>query len=141
MSQNKRTVFLVEPSIIRFPRRSGSFGTDVGFVEIPVLRENRLDRRVSVYWRTEDLSARANVNYRGTSGALLIFEPRESRKILRIGLLTGNQYESSDLFDVVLFDPSEGAVLGEPSRYTVQQLESRRSGNCPFLDLSFSGQP
>lgn len=91
-----------------------------------MIRENSLDSRVGVHWKTEDQTARADEDYREVSDSLLIFEPNERTKTIRIVILGDSQFEGNELFDVILFEPSQGAVLGIPSRYTVELSDDAR---------------
>ena len=90
---------------------------------------------MGVHWRTEDQTARGNEDYREVSDSFLLFEPHERTKTIRIVILDDSRFEDNELFDVILFDPSEGAALGTPSRYTVELADNDAKGKCHYLIL------
>lgn len=122
-----------DPCIIRFLRRSGNFRKVTRLAEIPVIRENQLNRRVSVYWKIQDGSATAGDDYREATNAKLIFEPGEIVRTIIIAINVIKKYENNEQFHIILYDPSEGAALGIPSKYTVLLTDNDEQGEFKLI--------
>ena len=75
--------WFTEPGTLQFAKPSLLFKESAGKALIPITRENGCDGRVSVSWKTEDMSARNKKDYEGGEGTIT-FEHGESTKTLEI---------------------------------------------------------
>ena len=74
-----------EPGTFEFAKPSLLFKESAGKALIPVERSNGADGKVTVGWRTEDMSAHSPVDYEGGEGTI-IFEHGEMTKMLEINI-------------------------------------------------------
>lgn len=65
----------------------------MGFAEIPIVRSNGADGRVTLQWRTEDMTAFEGRDYKGKEG-IVVFETGELKKNLEI-LIINNEVRKS----------------------------------------------
>ncbi|XP_076305676.1 sodium/calcium exchanger 3-like isoform X2 [Tachypleus tridentatus] len=107
-----------EPGILQFKRRGLLVQENVGTAYVPVIRENGADGIVSTRWRTIDKSAISGRDYHGGEGEL-IFDHGEVEKNLEIGIIDDFNPEKDEHFEIELFQPSGGAVIGTIKRTTV----------------------
>ena len=75
--------------MFEFERPSFVFKENVGFAEIPITRSNGADGRVTLQWRTEDITAVEGRDYKGKEG-IVVFETGELKKNLEI-LIINNE--------------------------------------------------
>jgi hypothetical protein len=98
----------------------------------------------SVHYATKDGSAKAGVDYIGSSG-LVTFQPLEIEKRIEIELLAGASSDPLTSFFVTLSDPTDGATLGT-SDVSLRILDigstlaiSRGKDSITLLVRAFSG--
>ncbi|XP_022239527.1 sodium/calcium exchanger 2-like [Limulus polyphemus] len=107
-----------EPGILQFKRRGILVKENVGTAYVPVIRKNGADGIVSTRWRTIDKSAISGRDYRGGEGEL-IFDHGEVEKNLEIDIIDDINPEKDEHFEIELFQPSGGALIGQVNRTTV----------------------
>lgn len=88
-------------------------------VPLRVVRRGGAEGTVSFRWRTIDGSAVAARDYAALGTVRESIGPGETSKILLIPLVSDSIAESTELFDVVIEDPTAGATLGPITRITV----------------------
>ena len=72
-----------DPGVFEFEKPSFLIKESVGMAQIPVTRVNGCDGKVSLQWRTEDLTAISGKDYTGGEGTL-VFEHGETAKMIEI---------------------------------------------------------
>lgn len=80
------------------------------FVLIAVERKKGATGKVSVHYKTVDVTAVAGTDYRSQAGEL-VFEHEEVKQYIRVPLIDSVSYNKNVCFQVVMTDPS-GCVLG-----------------------------
>ena len=108
--------------IIEIQRSSGAISLadsnytvdeDGGVVEVEVLRTGGDNGTVSVNYRTQDGSARADSDYVPTAGTLT-FDPGETSKTVTIPIIDDIAFEADESFSLVLDSVTGGATLNDP---------------------------
>jgi serine/threonine protein kinase len=84
-----------------------------------VVRRGGAEGTVSFRWRTIDGSAVADRDYAALGTIRESLGPGETSKTLLIPIVSDSIAESTELFDVVIEDPTAGATLGPITRITV----------------------
>jgi serine/threonine protein kinase len=84
-----------------------------------VVRRGGAEGTVSFRWRTIDGSAIADRDYAALGTVFESIGPGETSKTLLIPIVSDSIAESTELFDVVIEDPTAGATLGAVTRITV----------------------
>ncbi|KAI9557826.1 hypothetical protein GHT06_014575 [Daphnia sinensis] len=107
-----------EPGTITFGDRGIIVKESVGLAQIPVLRTNGWDGDVSVRWRTLDKKLKSGKTYKGLEGEL-VFKHAERKRFIEIAISNDMALEKDECFEVELFDPSNGAVLGHTTKLAV----------------------
>jgi hypothetical protein len=88
-------------------------------VPLRVVRRGGAEGTVSFRWRTIDDSAIADQDYAALGTVWESIGSGETSKTLLVPIVSDSIAESTELFDVVIEDPSAGATLGAISRITV----------------------
>ena len=112
----------VAPSV-RFSASLYAVHENAGTATITVTRNDDLRRTVSVNFATSDGTAKADQDYRTTTGTLT-FNPGEMTRSFTIPIINDPRPERDQFLLVTLSNPSGGALLGAPDRCV---LLSRRS--------------
>lgn len=107
-----------DPGVIAFEERGILVKESVGNAQIPVTRKNGADGEVSVHWRTLDKSAKNGKDYQGGEG-VLNFKHAEIKRIITIPITNDMVPEKDECFEVELFEPSGGAILGPITKIAV----------------------
>ena len=84
-----------------------------------VVRRGGTAGTVSFGWRTIDDSAVADRDYAALGTVRESIGPGETSKTLLIPIVSDAVTESTELFDVVIEDPTAGATLGNITQVTV----------------------
>ena len=84
-----------------------------------VVRRGGAEGTVSFRWRTIDDSAVADRDYAALGTVWESIGPGETSKTLLVPIVSDATAESTELFDVVIEDPTAGATLGAITRITV----------------------
>jgi serine/threonine protein kinase len=84
-----------------------------------VVRRGGAEGTASFRWRTLDDSAVADRDYAALGTVRESIGPGETSKTLLIPIVSDSIAESTELFDVVIEDPTAGATLGAITRITV----------------------
>ena len=77
--------FFPEPGTFEFSKPSLLFKESAGKALIPVERANGADGKVTITWKTEDMSAVSGKDYEGGEGTL-VFEHGEMQKTIEINI-------------------------------------------------------
>ena len=86
---------------------------------VRVVRRGGAAGTVSFGWRTIDDSAVAERDYAARGTVRESIGPGETSKTLLIPIVSDAVAESTELFDVVIEDPTAGATLGTITQVTV----------------------
>ena len=90
-----------------------------GAVPLRVVRRGGAEGTVSFTWRTLNDSAMANQDYAALGTGKESIGPGETSKTFLIPIVSDAIAESTELFDVVIEDPTAGATLGPITQITV----------------------
>ncbi|XP_046648240.1 sodium/calcium exchanger 1-like [Daphnia pulicaria] len=108
-----------EPGTITFEERGILVKESVGVAQIPVLRKSGSDGEVSIRWRTIDKKALSGRDFEGGEG-VLEFRNAEAKRFIEIPISNDMETQMKDeCFEVELYDPSGGAVLGPITKLAV----------------------
>ncbi len=90
-----------------------------GVVPLRVVRRGGAAGTVAFGWRAIDDSAVADRDYAGLGTIQGSFGPGETSKTLLVPIVSDAVRESTELFDVVIEDPTAGATLGDITQITI----------------------
>nr|CAH0106807.1 unnamed protein product [Daphnia galeata] len=108
-----------EPGTITFEERGILVKESVGLAQLPVLRKNGWDGEISIHWRTIDKQAISGKDFTGGQG-VLEFKNKEAKRFIEIPISNDMETKLKDeCFEVELFDPTGGAVLGSITKLAV----------------------
>ena len=124
-SQYMTTVTILDkPPGFHFESSASTVAEDAGIELINVLRGSGVtDATTTVDFATADSSATAGLDYAATNGTLS-FVPGEQAKQIPVTILNDGIREDTESFDVVLDNPSGGAVLGPETTNVVSILDN-----------------
>ena len=108
---------------------------DESRVVVPVVRHGGADMDQTVQFTTLGGSAYDGVDFDGVSG-IVHFAPGERSQFISVALLHQNTNADSRTFDVVLYQPGGGAVLG-PLTTTTVTLTSAPRGSAGAPDTNY----
>jgi hypothetical protein len=107
------------PGRLTFEADTITVSESAGVVPLRVVRRGGAAGPVSFGWRTLDDSAVADLDYAGLGTIQGSIGPGETSKTLLIPIVSDAITESTELFDVVIEDPTAGATLGAITQVTV----------------------
>ncbi|XP_022095531.1 sodium/calcium exchanger 3-like [Acanthaster planci] len=107
-----------EPGVFEFTKTSYLIKESAGSVFVPVSRNQGVDGKVEVQWRTKDMEAVNGKDYVGGEGTL-VFEHNEKEKEIEIPIIDDQEYEKDESFQIELFEPTGGAQLGRLKKTVV----------------------
>jgi solute carrier family 8 (sodium/calcium exchanger) len=108
-----------DPGIFEFEKPSFLIKESIGVAQIPVTRVNGCDGRVTLQWKTEDLTAVSGKDYTGGEGSL-VFEHGETAKMIDIVIHNDLIKERDESFKVEIVSADcEGAKIGRISKTIV----------------------
>ena len=107
------------PGRLGFAADTITVSESAGVVPLRVVRRGGAAGTVSFGWRTIDDSAVADRDYAGLGTVQGSIGPGETSKTLLIPIVSDAVRESTELFDVVIEDPTAGATLGNITQITV----------------------
>lgn len=115
MKFGKRTKLKVSTAPIVQFLSSGQpeFAEGVGNASVVIVRKGSLNLPASATYTTVNDTATGGVDYTATEGTV-DFAPGEKRKTIMIPILNDTVKEPYRRFNIVLSNPSDGAVLGDP---------------------------
>jgi len=101
-----------EPGTFQFAKPSLLFKESAGKALIPVERSNGADGKVTITWKTEDMSAVSGKDFEGGEGTL-VFEHGEMTKHIEIPIHDDQEIEKDECFkvDLLTIEPA-GAKFG-----------------------------
>ena len=107
------------PGRLGFEADTITVSESAGAVPLRVVRRGGAAGTVSFNWRTVDDSAVTDRDYAALGTARGSIGPGETSKTLLIPIVSDAVAESTELFDVVIEDPTAGATLGAITQVTV----------------------
>jgi hypothetical protein len=107
------------PGRLGFEADTITVSESAGAVPVRVVRRGGAAGTVSFSWRTIDDSAVAERDYAAPGSVRGSIGPGETSKTLLIPIVSDAVAESTELFDVVIEDPTAGATLGTITQVTV----------------------
>ncbi len=107
------------PGRLGFEADTITVSESAGAVPLRVVRRGGAAGTVSFSWRTIDDSAVADRDYAARGTVRESIGPGETSKTLLIPIVSDAVTESTELFDVVIEDPTAGATLGTITQVTV----------------------
>ncbi len=107
------------PGRLGFASDTITAGESARVVPLRVVRRGGAEGTVSFRWRTIDDSAIADRDYAALGTVWESIGPGETSKTLLVPIVSDSIAESTELFDVVIEDPTAGATLGAITRITV----------------------
>ncbi len=69
---------------------------------IPVTLSAATDKQVSFTWSTSDYTAKAEKDYSGVSGSVLVFKPGETTRNIEVAIFNDSVYEQDEAFFVTI---------------------------------------
>ncbi|XP_023241320.1 sodium/calcium exchanger 3-like isoform X2 [Centruroides sculpturatus] len=103
------------PGILEFKQRGIIVKENAGTVLIPVVRKHGADGDVSCKWRTINKSAFNEKDFTGGRGKL-VFQHAEVEKNIEISIIDDFEAKKDKQFEIVLYKPKRGAVIGQINR-------------------------
>jgi hypothetical protein len=107
------------PGRLGFATDTITVGESARVAPLRVVRRGGAEGTVSFRWRTIDGSAIADRDYAALGTVRESIGSGETSKTLLIPIVSDSTPESTELFDVVIEDPTAGATLGAITRITV----------------------
>ncbi|XP_014673050.1 PREDICTED: sodium/calcium exchanger 3-like [Priapulus caudatus] len=111
------SLVVTEPGVFEFERPSVLVKESVGVSQVPVVRKNGADGRVTLNWRSRSKSAIDGKDFIGGEGTVT-FEHGELNKMIEIPIINDQDVEKDENFELVLYGASAGATLG-PTKRTI----------------------
>lgn len=113
----------VKPGVLEFSGFDYAIDYNKDKITIIVNRINGSDGTVSVDYKTSDGTAISGKEYRSVSGTL-VFNSGEMVKTFDIPLISSSVFKGEKYFNVILNNPTNGAMLGAKSTAIVKIKES-----------------
>ena len=107
------------PGRLGFEADTVTVSESAGTVPLRVVRRGGAEGTVSFTWRTLNDSALADQDYAALGMGNESIGPGETSKTFLVPIVSDAIAESTELFDVVIEDPTAGATLGPISQVTV----------------------
>jgi len=107
-----------KPGIFEFHKPSMVVKESVGTAALTIVRSNGADGRITVKWKTADITAESGKDYDGGEGEL-VFEHGESTKDLDIKIFDDGEFEKDEHFKVELTAVDGGAEIGKTKMMVV----------------------
>eukprot|EP00933_Yihiella_yeosuensis_P015833 TRINITY_DN13680_c2_g1_i2.p1 TRINITY_DN13680_c2_g1~~TRINITY_DN13680_c2_g1_i2.p1 ORF type:complete len:571 (+),score=111.82 TRINITY_DN13680_c2_g1_i2:201-1715(+) len=101
--------------------------------DVMIERKGGCNGKVSVNYKTEDGSAKADIDFEAMSGTLE-FENQETQKMIKIAIKARGRYDRKEIFRVILSEPTGGAKIdpetdgGEECCYLTVCIEGDTEG-------------
>jgi uncharacterized repeat protein (TIGR01451 family) len=102
------------PPSLQFSASSYSIGEETGSVSITVSRIGTTSLTHDVNYASSDGTATASLDYTAASGTLT-FGPADTSQTFSVSIADDTVYDGSETFNLVISNPTNGAVLGSPS--------------------------
>lgn len=128
------------PGTFEFSVSTYSVGENDGFVAITINRIGGSDGEVTVDWRTQGVSATFAQDYGNFSWTPLVFTNGETSKVETISIVSDSLVEGDETFNVLLGNPTGGAILGSITEVPVTIIDddSVSSNSAPVITLTGS---
>ncbi len=122
------------PGAIQFSSSNYNVNENSGDVLITVIRIGGSSGAINVNYATIDGTAIANIDYVPVNGTLNWVDGEAGEKTFKITIKDNSFVEPNKTFNLVLSNPTDGAILGTLSSATVTILNNDFSLNIPFKD-------
>ncbi|XP_069114315.1 cell death abnormality protein 1-like [Argopecten irradians] len=121
-----------KPGSLTFTKTVYTAKEDVGVVQVSVTRAGFSFPAVTVYWQTQDGTAKQGLDYGNTAGTIY-FASGETTKTVNVYIIDDSVYETTEFFTVVLKYVSAGGVLGSSVTAKINILDNDDpcGGPCP----------
>ncbi|XP_060076839.1 sodium/calcium exchanger 3-like [Ylistrum balloti] len=107
-----------DPGVLEFEHPSFLFKESVGTALIPVNRIDGADGKITVEWKTKDMTAIHSRDYENSEGTLT-FDHGERTKFIEIMINDDKEFEKDENFEISLIKTTGGAKLGKLKRTVV----------------------
>jgi len=101
-----------EPGILQFQKPSYLYKESAGVAELVIERNDGCDGRVTVRYKTKDITAIAGKDYEARDEEVE-FTHGEVTKTIQIPLHDDDVFNEDKIFEVMLSDPTAGSTLGK----------------------------
>merc|ERR1719232_330517 len=101
-----------EPGILQFQKPSYLYKESAGMAELVIERNDGCDGRVTVRYKTKDITAIAGKDYEARD-EVVEFTHGEVTKTIQIPLHDDDVFNEDKIFEVMLSDPTAGSTLGK----------------------------
>ncbi len=125
--------------VVRFAQSRFTSDEEADFASVVVTRGSALAGEISVQFTTEELSATPGADYEETTLTLTWADGDVAPREVLVPLIGDSLVEGEESVDLVLFDPSPGAFLGEPAFAELALLDDdAAAGSLQFVTTSRS---
>ncbi|XP_033743112.1 sodium/calcium exchanger 3-like isoform X1 [Pecten maximus] len=107
-----------DPGVLEFEHPSFLFKESVGTALVPVTRIDGADGKITVNWKTKDMTAIHGRDYDNSEGTLT-FDHGERAKFIEIKINDDKEFEKDENFEINLIEATGGAKLGKLKRTVV----------------------
>lgn len=116
------------PGSLQFTVTSANFGESDGNAVVSVERTSGVNGAVTVSYQTQDGSATSGSDYAGTSGTLNFAALDAGPKTISVPISEDTAVEGSEVFSIVLSNPTGGATLGTASSIAITITDNDGGG-------------
>lgn len=102
-----------EPGMLQFQKPSYLYKESAGIAELIIERNEGCDGRITVQYKTKDITAVAGKDYDGVTDQEVVFSHGEVTKTISIQLRDDDVFNEDKIFEVMLFNPTAGSSLGK----------------------------
>lgn len=102
-----------EPGMLQFQKPSYLYKESAGVAELIIERNDGCDGRITVQFKTKDITAVAGKDYDGVTDQEVVFSHGEVTKTISIQLRDDDVFNEDKIFEVMLFNPTAGSSLGK----------------------------
>lgn len=111
-----------EPGILQFQKPSYLYKESAGIAELIIERNDGCDGRITVQYKTKDITAVAGKDYDGVTDTEVVFSHGEVTKTISIQLRDDDVFNEDKIFEVSLFNATAGSSLGKTKNTIVTIL-------------------
>jgi len=101
-----------EPGILQFQKPSYLYKESAGIAELVIERNDGCDGRVTVKYRTKDITALAGKDYEAKDEEV-VFNHGEVTQTISIKLHDDDVFNEDKIFEVQVYEPTAGSTLGK----------------------------
>jgi uncharacterized delta-60 repeat protein len=127
-----------EPTQMKFSAASYSVAENGGSATITVIRDGGATGAASIDYATSDGTASANLDYQPVSGQLTWADGEGGGKSFAIPVYNDALVEGDETVNLILSNPSHGALLGSPSSAILTIVDTTKPGQLQFSAATYS---